>query len=122
MNKVALAAAGAVIGITLSLPAPALAQMTGDQISVKLAEDMEKFYGKPLNEARQFLRQQYGVSQPMKSTDNHYTFMVPMSDPLCGSVALDTDGNNVAGLQTMSWNRRDDNAYGQACEKAFSGK
>ena len=121
MKKLGLAACAVAVAAFISSPAQS-AGMTEDQVAVKLAESMEKFYGKSVSEVGAYLKKEYGVKKAMKEADSQVTYMVPMSDPLCGSVALDTDGKKVVGLQTMAWDRKGDNVFGEACDKAFKGK
>ena len=113
-----LTACAALITAVTAAPLQA-AGMSEDQVAVKLAEAMEKFYGKNVSEAGSYLKKEYGVSKPMKKDGSQVTYIVPVSDPLCGSVALDTDGKKVVGLQTMAWDRKGDDVYGQACDQAF---
>jgi hypothetical protein len=111
------------IAVTMLASAPLQsAGMTEDQVAIKMAESMEKFYGKNISEVSSYLKREYGVSKPMKQAETQVTYMVPVSDPLCGSVALDTDGKTVVGLQTMAWDRKNDDYYGKACDKAFAQK
>ncbi len=121
MKKPGLAACAVAVVAFLSTPAQS-AGMTEDQVAVKLAEAMEKFYGKPISEVGAWLKKEYGVKKPMKQEGSQVTYMVPVSDPLCGSAIIDTDDDKVVGLQTMAWDRKGDNVFGEACDKAFKGK
>ncbi len=118
MNRLVLIACSTLI-TTLSSAPLLSAGMSEDQVAIKMAESMEKFYGKNISDVSNYLKREYGVSKPMREDASQVTYMVPVSDPLCGSVALDTDGKKVVGLQTMAWDRKGDDAYGEACDKAF---
>ncbi len=118
MNKLRSAACAMLVAAFVTSPVQS-AGMTEDQVAVKLAEAMEKFYGKSVSDVGKYLKKEYGVSKPMKKDGSQVTYIVPVSDPLCGTVALDTDGKKVVGLQTMAWDRKGDDVYGEACDQAF---
>lgn len=118
MKKLVFIACSSLIAVTGSASLLA-AGMTEDQVAIKMAETMEKFYGKDINDVSNYLKREYGVTKPMRQDASQITYIVPVSDPLCGSVALDTDGKKVVWLQTMAWNRNGDDAYGEACDTAF---
>jgi hypothetical protein len=119
MKILKISTSAILIAVFATAPLQATSQTTEDQVAIKLAEAMEKFYGKNIKDVNKYLQQQYGIKTPMKKEGSTVTYIVPVSDPLCGSINLDTDGKQVVGLQTMTWNRNDENAYGRACELAF---
>lgn len=83
---------------------------------------MEKFYGKGIGDVNAFLSREYGVKKPLQKDAGSYTYVVPVDDPFCGSVALETDGKQVVSWQTMTWKRSEENLFGSACDQAFKGK
>lgn len=121
MNTLKVTASAILVASFITTPILNASQ-SEDQIAIKLAEAMEKFYGKNVNDVNQYLRKEYGVKGPMKKEDSKLTYIVPVSDPLCGSINLETEGKQIIGLQTMTWKRGDENVFGRACDVAFSKK
>ncbi|HHJ19338.1 MAG TPA: hypothetical protein ENJ84_05875 [Gammaproteobacteria bacterium] len=97
-------------------------QKPGDDIAIKLSTAMEKFYGKPVQEVDQFFTTEYGVKKPLQMDSHQVTYIVPVKDPFCGSVSVDTDKQQVVSWQTMTWKRDEQNIYGTACDRAFGNK
>ena len=95
---------------------------SSDKVAIELSSAMEKFYGKGIGDVNAFLAKEYGVTQPLQKDGGSYTYIVPVEDPFCGSVALETEGKQVLSWQTMAWKRSEENLFGTACDKAFKGK
>ncbi len=119
MQKIVFGALNVCLLALAAVQVQAAIAANDEDVAITLAEKIEPFYGKNIKEVDKFLAENYGVAKPMKKEGSAYTYMVPVSDPICGSVKLDTSNHKITGVQTMSWNRGDDNLYGNACDLAF---
>lgn len=91
-------------------------------VAEKLTTSMEKFYGKPIGAADNYLAQQFGVAGPIKHEGSSYVYMVPAKSPFCGELKLELNGETISSWQTITWQRSDEHQPGRACEQAFKQK
>ncbi len=123
MNKLMIAGFGLALSGLVLVQATAVAANTGEDSSMQLAKSVERFYGKSIEEVDRFLASTYGVKGPTQQKGSNYDYILPLKDPICGGLTVQTDSSrNVTGWETTTWDRNEQHSYGKACAQALKSQ
>lgn len=87
----------------------------------EIRQSLKQLHNKPFSDLEDYLKKNFNVSAPFKTSGRSARYMLPIKDPWCIKVNVMKHYKKdiLASWETTPWFRNNPNSLAEECDKAF---